>query len=89
MASWVEKAKQAVGLSQPEEEAPSSGLLQHLDEASTLSRTQVDTLLNWQAKLINTWQGSTVIRDLMWADEICSTACEGFHYLLFKVDQVF
>lgn len=38
--NWWDKVKQNVGLNTPEEEPQSNSLLQHLDEASTLSRTQ-------------------------------------------------
>ncbi len=39
--NWWDKLKQNVGLNAAEEEPQSNSLLQHLDEVSTLNRTQV------------------------------------------------
>ena len=43
-SNWWDKLKQNVGLNAPEEEPQSNSLLQHLDEVSTLNRTQVKEL---------------------------------------------
>lgn len=39
--SWWAKLKENVGIAPPEEEPAAGGLLHHLDEVSTLNRTQV------------------------------------------------
>ena len=44
--TWFDRLKSGIGLSTPEEENQSNTLLQHLDEASTLNRTQVRTVLS-------------------------------------------
>lgn len=70
--NWWDKLKQNVGLNAPEEEPQSNTLLQHLDEVSTLNRTQVKQLLCY---LCRTTTGKTPKPFFDWSVKVTCLKC--------------